>query len=54
MVPIRRLPEFTRAIERAVDACLEIDAARTPDLGGGGSTERFAMETARLVADLPS
>jgi 3-isopropylmalate dehydrogenase len=48
-----RLAGAARVIERAVEACLENDAARTPDLGGSGSTERFAMETARLVADLP-
>ena len=47
-----RLNGAARLIERAVDACLEDAAARTPDLGGGGSTSKFGMETARLVADL--
>ena len=49
-----RLADAARTIERAVDTCLEDGAARTPDLGGSGTTDSFAAETARLVADLPS
>ncbi len=49
-----RLNEAARIIERAVEACLENGALRTPDLGGTGSTDKFAVATARLVADLPS
>jgi 3-isopropylmalate dehydrogenase len=49
-----RLVEAARVIERALDACLEDGAARTPDLGGGGTTDKFAAATARLVADSPS
>jgi 3-isopropylmalate dehydrogenase len=49
-----RLADAARTIERAVDTCLKDGAARTPDLGGSDTTDSFAAETARRVADLPS
>ncbi|MDH5749311.1 MAG: isocitrate/isopropylmalate dehydrogenase family protein [Rhodospirillales bacterium] len=47
-----RLNHAARIIEQAVDATLEDPSARTPDLGGNGSTDKFAAETARRVTDL--
>jgi isocitrate/isopropylmalate dehydrogenase len=44
-----RLNKAAQGIEAAVDACLEDSSSRTRDLGGTGSTEDFATETARLV-----
>jgi 3-isopropylmalate dehydrogenase len=48
-----RLADAARAMERAVGACLEDGALRTPDLGGTGSTEKFAAAAAQQVAETP-
>ena len=40
-----------KAMEAAVDAALEDDSARTPDLGGSGSTDGFAKAVAERLRD---
>ncbi|MBT3766778.1 MAG: isocitrate/isopropylmalate dehydrogenase family protein, partial [Rhodospirillales bacterium] len=47
-----RLNKAAQGIEAAVDTCLEDSSSRTRDLGGSGSTETFASETARLIGEV--
>ena len=44
------LATAAEAISTAVDAALQDDAARTPDLGGQGTTSGFAEAVAARVA----
>lgn len=44
------LASAAQAIDAAVDAALADDAARTPDLGGRGTTEAFTRAVAEAVA----
>lgn len=46
----RQLIEAAAAIERAVDVALEDRAARTPDIGGTGTTETFAGKVVAGIA----